>query len=354
MARFLKNRSASLGQAPGELVFLGDIKVDEPTIKIIDYDSDTLSEKDIRDLKDISDCRETSTVSWININGLHNLELIRDIGTIFNLHSLTLEDILNTGQRPKMEDYDNYLYLTLKMMKYDKEKKIVQSEQLGIILGESYLLTFQERPGDVFDSVRDRIRKKKGRIRKTGIDYLSYSLLDTIVDNYIYIIERLGEEIEEIEEVIMDNPSREVLSRINSYKRELNFLRKSIRPAREFILQLNRLENDLIQDYTRPFLKDLLDLSTQAVEIIETYREMLSDQLDIYNTIVNNRLNEIMKILTIFSAVFIPLTFIAGIYGTNFKYLPELEYRYAYYIFWGVLVAVGLVMLRFFKKKNWL
>ena len=353
MARFLKNRSASLGQIPGELIFLGEKKVEEPTIKFMDYDSENLCEKEIQDIRDSAELKDTDTVSWININGLHDVKLIRSIGRLFNLHTLTLEDILNTGQRPKMEDYDNYLFFVLKMMRYDEERKFVNSEQLCLILGENYLLTFQERPGDVFDPVRERIRKQKGRIRKTGIDYLAYSLLDTIVDNYIYIIERLGEEIEDNEELILENPTREVLNKINTYKRELNYLRKSIRPAREFIQQLSRLDSDMIQESTKPFVKDLLDLSTQAVEIIDTYRDILSDQLEIYNTIVNNKLNEIMKILTIFSAVFIPLTFIAGIYGTNFKYLPELEYHYAYFIFWGVLITVGLSMFRYFKKKKW-
>lgn len=223
-----------------------------------------------------------------------------------------------------------------------------------MVLGKSFLLTVQEQPGDVFEPVRERIRKQKGRIRKVGIDYLAYALLDTIVDNYIFIIERLGEQIEDIEDEILDNPNQDVLTRINAYKREMNYLRKSIRPARELILQLSKHDSDLVQEQTLPFLKDLLDLVTQAVEVIDTYRDMLSDHLDIYNTGVNNRLNEIMKILTIFSAIFIPLTFIAGIYGTNFKYLPELNYRYSYFALWGVMVVIALGMVRFFRRKKWL
>ncbi len=213
---------------------------------------------------------------------------------------------------------------------------------MSMILGKTFLLTFQERPGDVFEPVREWIRKHKGRIRKVGIDYLAYALLDTIVDNYIFIIERLGEQIEDIEDENLGNPTQGVLTRINNYKREMNYLRKTVRPAREFMLQLSRLDSDLIHDETVPFLKDLLDLASQAVDVIDTYREMLSDHLNIYNTGVSNRLNEIMKVLTIFSAIFIPLTFIAGIYGTNFDNLPELHYRYSYFIMWGVILAVSL------------
>jgi len=204
------------------------------------------------------------------------------------------------------------------------------------------------------EPVRDRIRKQKGRIRKVGIDYLAYALLDTIVDNYLFIIERLGEKIEDVEDEILINPTQEVLTRINNYKREMNYLRKVVRPAREFILQLSKLDSDLIHEETAPFLKDLLDLASQAVDVIDTYRDMLSDHLNIYNTGVSNRLNEIMKVLTIFSAIFIPLTFIAGIYGTNFDNLPELHYRYSYFIMWGVILISSVVMLRFFRRRQWL
>ena len=223
-----------------------------------------------------------------------------------------------------------------------------------MVLGKTFLLTFQERPGDVFEPVRDRIRKQKGRIRRVGIDYLAYALLDTIIDNYIVIIERLGEKIEEIEDEILGNPTQDVLARINDYKREMNYLRKAVRPTREFMLQLSRLDSDLIQETTAPFLKDLLDLASQAVDSIDTYRDMLSDHLNIYNTGVSNRLNEIMKVLTIFSAIFIPLTFIAGIYGTNFDNVPELHYRYSYFAMWGVFLSVILAMLRFFRRRCWL
>ena len=336
------------------MVFVGEKKVGEVTIRVIDYDQKQLSEQELRDIKDGLTYKNTATVTWININGLHDTELIREIGQGFGLHALVLEDIVNTGQRPRIEEYEDYLFFALKMMSYDQSTGKIHSEQLSMILGKSFLLTLQEQPGDVFEPVRERIRKQKGRIRKVGIDYLAYALLDTVVDNYLFIIERFGEQIEEIENQILDNPTQEVLSNINDYKREMNYLRKTIRPVREFILQLSRLDSEIIQEATQPFVKDLLDLSNQAVDAIDTYRDMLNDHLDIYDSRVSNRLNEIMKVLTIFSAIFIPLTFIAGVYGTNFDYVPELKFHYSYFFMWGVMIVVAGLMLRFFRRKGWL
>ncbi|MFN2257397.1 MAG: magnesium/cobalt transporter CorA [Desulfuromonadaceae bacterium] len=354
MARFLKKKEASLGLPPGAAVFIGEQKVSETRIKSMRYSPTELEESEVDLTAPASTAPPEEGVEWTDITGLHDPERVKSICTRFNLHPLTIEDILHTGQRPKMEEFDHYLYFVLKMLHYDQENKVIRSEQLSIILGDSFVLTFQEQPGDTFAPVRERIRKKRGRIRNSGSDYLAYALLDTVVDNYIASIERLGEEIEDLENEIITDPEREVLEKINLYKREINYLRKTSRPAREFILQLSRLDNDLVRESSRPFVKDLLDLSTQSVEIIETYRDVLSDYLDIYNTGVNNRLNDIMRVLTIFSAIFIPLTFIAGIYGTNFEYLPELHYRYSYFIFWGVLLVIAAVMLRFFRKRNWL
>lgn len=354
MARFLKKRDASMGEAPGSLIFIGEKKVDKVSAELIDYDDETLNEREFVISKDSPPSLKKDTVSWINICGLHDTAFIELAGGAFSLHPLTLEDIVNTGQRPKMEEYGPYLYFTMKMMRYEEKSGMIESEQLSIVLGRDYLITFQELPGDVFDPVRTRIRNGSGRVRKSGADYLAYALLDTIVDNYIFIIERLGEKIEAVEDLVGTKQNNDILERINDYKREINYLRKTVRPVREFILHLVRLDSDIIEERTKPFLRDLLDLSTQAVEITDTYRDMLSDQLAIYNTMISNRLNEIMKVLTIFSTVFIPLTFIAGIYGTNFEYLPELGYRYAYFVFWGILVLIALLMLYFFRRKKWI
>ena len=288
------------------------------------------------------------------MDGLHDLSTMKEIGQTFDLHPLLVEDILNTGQRPKLEVFDNCLFIVLKMIRYEKEKQMIVNEQLSMVLGDTFLLTFQEQPGDVFEPVRERIRNQKGRIRGSGIDYLAYALLDTVVDNYIFIIEKLGEKIEDIEEEVLEKADAGVMEKINIFKREMNFLRKSIRPAREAIIQLSKLDSELIREQTIPFLKDLQDLITHAAEAIDTYRDMLSDQLNLYNSVTSNRLNDIIKVLTIFAAIFIPLTFIAGIYGTNFEYLPELHYKYSYFVFWGVIIIVAAVMLLFFKKKKWL
>lgn len=354
MARFVKKKHLTIGQTPGEIIFIGDKKMDSPTIKVFDYDMDQFVEKEISDINECFGFLGTKTVTWININGLHDTELIKQIGEGFSLHPLILEDIANTGQRPKMEEFDDYLFFVMKMMRYDSDLKKVVTEQLSLIIGANFLITFQEIPGDVFNHIRERIRKNRGRIRKSGPDYLGYSLIDTIIDNYLLIIERLGEEIEDVENVIIRSKDPMILNTINRYKREMNYLRKTVRPVKEFLLLFSKTESDLVEEGTYPFLKDLLDLSTQTVEIIDSYRDMLSDQLNIYNTQISNKLNEIMKVLTIFSAIFIPLTFIAGIYGTNFEYLPELKYKYSYFIFWGVLIIITLIMVRYFKRKNWL
>lgn len=354
MARFLKKKDASYGQVPGEPVFIGTRRVDDVAIQVIDYTKESLTEFELEDINEGVPFKESDTVTWINIDGLHDSEIMHTIGRAFGLHALTLEDIVNTGQRAKIEEFDEYLFLVVKMMSYDKENDLISSEQLSLVLGPSFLLTFQEGPGDIFDPVRDRIRKSKGRIRGVGIDYLAYTLLDTIVDNYLLIVERIGTQIEAVEGDILENPDHKVLSRINSFKREINYLSKSIRPVREAMLHLSRLDNDLVKDSTRPFLKDLLDLATQTIEIIDTYREVLSDYLNVYNTGIANRLNEIMKVLTIFSAIFIPLTFIAGIYGMNFQYMPELACRYGYPLVLLVMLLVVVTMLGFFKRRKWL
>ena len=354
MARFFKDREVNKGLAPGSLVFIGNKKMENIRIRIIDFDKVTLTEQELEDIRLGAKYKTTDTVTWINIDGLHNPDVIDQLGKAFELHPLLLEDILNTGQRPKVEEFDNCLFLVMKMFHYDDEKEIIIGEQLSMIVGRTFLITFQERVGDVFEPVRERIRKQKGRIRAAGIDYLAYALMDTIVDNYIYLISKLGEKIEDIEVGILADTSGKTLENINNYKRELSYIRKSIRPTRDFISRLPRMESEFIREDTKPFLNDLQDLITQASDAIDMYTEMLSDHLNIYNSNVSNKMNDVMKVLTIFAAIFIPLTFIAGIYGTNFEYLPELHFKYSYFIFWGFMITVAIGMLIFFRRKGWL
>ena len=354
MARFFKKREEIKGLSPGSLVFIGNQKVENVRIRVIDYDGTQLKEDELKEIAQGAEFKRTNTVTWINVDGLHDLSLMKEIGDTFEMHPLLMEAILNTGQRPKLEEFDNCLFLVLKMLRFDNEKQMIVSEQLSMVLGDTFLLTFQEQPGDVFEPVRERIRKQKARIRGSGTDYLAYALLDCVVENYVFIVERMGEQIEDLEEEILEKAEPAVMGKINTFKREMNFFRKSVRPAREAIMQLSKLDSELIHEQTIPFLKDLQDLITQAAEAIDTYRDMLSDQLNLYNSVIGNRMNDIMKILTIFAAIFIPLTFIAGIYGTNFEYLPELKFKYSYFIFWGVMLGVAVAMLIYFRKKKWL
>ena len=354
MARFFKKREETKGLSPGSLVFVGNKKVENARIRVIDYDGSQLKENELKEIAEGAEFKRTNTVTWINVDGLHDLSLMKEIGDTFELHPLLLEDILNTGQRPKLEEFENCLFLVVKMLRYDKEKQMIISEQLSMVLGQTFLLTFQEQPGDVFEPVRKRIRKQNARIRASGIDYLAYALLDCVVENYVFIVERLGEQIEDMEEEVLKKADSAVMEKINAFKHEMNFIRKTVRPAREAIIQLSKLDSEMIHDQTIPFLKDLQDLVTQAAEAIDVYRDMLSDHLNLYNSVVGNRMNDIMKVLTIFAAIFIPLTFIAGIYGTNFEYLPELKFKYSYFVFWGVMIFVAAAMLLFFRKKKWL
>ena len=354
MARFLKSRDKVLGKSLDDVVFIGSQKVDKPFISVVSYSAQELTEAECHSPLDCAAYLDSDHVTWISVYGLHDTSFIQQFARGLHLHPLVLEDVVNTGQHPKMDDYDDTIYLVLKSLRFNPETESVLSDQYSMIIGANVLVTFHEQPMEMFKPIRERLRKGKGRTRKRGTDYLAYVLLDAIVDNYIVTIENLGSRIEEIDDSIFKDFDQEIVSAITRYKREVSYLRKTIRPVKDLIGQLIKVESDLISEETLPFLKDLHGLTTQAVEVLETYREMLSDSLNTYNTIVSNRLNEIMKVLTIFAAIFIPLTFIAGIYGTNFEYLPELRYKYSYFVFWVVLVAVAALMLRFFKKKGWL
>lgn len=354
MARFLKSRIATKGQAPGSLVLIGKQKMDRPVINLIEYDAVKLVEKTLDSIEEAKTCIENDLVSWINIYGIHDLELIKRVGELFELPALVLEDILNTDQRPKYDEGDAFNAFILKMLKYDEATKKITAEQFTLVLGKNYVLTLQEQHGDVFNPVRERIRNTKRKTRLNDPDYLAYALLDTIVDNYVIIIETLGREIEELEKQLFSNPDKTIIEKIYSLKTELSFLRKSVRPVKDLMVHLMKSENSLFQDKYSQFLKNLNDLVIHASEAIELYSGMISDHLNIYSTIVNNRINEVMKVLTIFASIFIPLTFIAGIYGMNFEYLPELTFKYSYFIFWGVVLSIGIGLLIYFKRKKWL
>ena len=355
MLRLIKKRSEKAGLPPGSLVHIGEKKAEEVKITIIDYDEIHFQEKVIKTIEECIPFKDKPTVTWINVDGIHQVELLEKLGQCYGLHPLTLEDILNTDQRPKIEDFGDYVYIVLKMLYYrDKTDEIV-TEQMSLILGSNFVISFQEGiEGDLFDPVRERIRSEKGRIRKMGADYLAYSLLDSIVDYYFVILEKLGERIESLEEKLVANPNPETLQIIHNLKREMIFLRKSVWPLREVISGLERGESSLIKESTRIYLRDIYDHTIQVIDTIETFRDMLSGMLDIYLSSVSNRLNAVMKVLTIIATIFMPLTFLAGIYGMNFKFMPELEWRWGYPLIWMIMLGIGVFMLFYFKKKKWL
>jgi magnesium transporter len=323
-------------------------------ITVIDYDEFNFQERQIKSAEECLPFRNTPTVTWINVDGLRDAHLLEQFGSFFGLHPLVIEDILNTEQRPKVDFYEDYIYVVLKQLAWDPASEEVVGEQLSLILGSNFVLSFQELPGDLFDPIREKIRKKTGRIRKLGPDYLLYTLLDAIVDNYFVILEKLGEQIELIEEELLRDPAPITLHRTHRQRREMIFLRRSIWPLREVISGLEREESPLIKNATDLFLRDVYDHTIRIMDTVETYRDMLAGMLDMYLSSVSNKLNAVMKVLTIIATIFIPLTFFAGVYGMNFKHMPELEWKYGYAFAWAIMAASAGAMLLYFRKKGWL
>jgi magnesium transporter len=354
MSRLIKKRSGKAGLPPGTLVHVGERKAEKVKIRILDYDEAQFEEKEAKTIEESFPFKDKPTVTWINIDGLHEVEIIEKLGSHFGLHPLLLEDILNTDQRPKMEDFGDYIFVVLKMLYSGENKDEIEAEQVSLILGSNFVISLQEREGDVFDPVRDRIRKKKGRIRKTGSDYLAYALLDAIVDNYFLILENVGEKIEDTEQQLATNPSPETLQYIRELKNEMIFLRKSIWPLRELINGLERCESTLIHESTGAYLRDVYDHTIQIIDTVESYRDMISGMVDIYLSSISNKMNEVMKVLTIFASIFIPLTFVAGVYGMNFEFMPELTLRWGYFALLGFMAFVGVSLVVYFKRKRWL
>ena len=353
MARFLTKHKSEIGLPPDALLFRGSKKVDKVRLRVIDFDSTNLEENAIKTVNEVLKYRDKNTVTWLNIDGLHNIDLMTEIAQKFELDPIILADVMNTQARPKVLEYDNCIFISIKMLQKDSETDLITVENLSLILTKSVLISFQEKKGDVFEPVRERIRKQKKRIRNSGTDYLAFALLDIVIDNYIYIISVLGEKIETLEDNLLEDPKQAVIDEINVYKKELNFLRKNIKPAKEMIFGLSKMESEIIDENTDIHFKELQGNIDQAGESSDSYREILSDQLNIYHTTISSKLNDIMKFLTIFSVIFIPLTFIAGIYGTNFDVVPELHYKYSYFIMWGIMLVVAIGMLIYFRKRKW-
>ncbi|MCB2180879.1 MAG: magnesium/cobalt transporter CorA [Desulfobulbaceae bacterium] len=359
MISLVKPSALKAGLPPGTPIYTGQQTGTEVKINLIDYDPEHSLFLTTDQVEECAVHKDKPTVSWTNIDGLHQADKVEKLCQCFNLHPLTVEDILNTSQRPKIDVFDDYVYLAVRMHHHNEKTGKILSEQVSFVLGKTFLLTFQETVGDTFDSARIRIKENKGRIRKMGTDYLLYALIDSIVDNYFTVLEKVGEDIEMLEDELVERPSNATMQNIHFMKREMLLLRKSIWPLREVISSLRRDEIPLISQDISIFLNDLYDHIIQVIDTIETYRDMISGMLDIYLSSVSNRMNEIMKVLTIFAAIFIPLTFIAGVYGMNFNTekspfnMPELNWYFGYPFALTLMVVVGLGMFIFFKTRKW-
>jgi magnesium transporter len=342
------------GLPPGSLLHVGQQKLPDVKITLHSYAPAEALEKQLHSMEELAAFRLADTVKWIRVNGLHDTALIEHLCTAFGIHPLVQEDILNTEQRPKLEDYGDYLFVVLKALWVEGESESLTGEQVSLIIGSSYVISFQEGDYDLFESIRSRINSGKGRIRKEGTDYLAYALVDTIVDNYFNALEILGEKIEALEEVLVVNPGADTLQQIHVLKREMLRFRKALWPLREVIGCLSRGESSLVKESTLLYIRDVYDHTIQAIDTLETYRDIVSGMLDIYLSSISNRMNQIMKVLTIISTIFIPLTFIVGVYGMNFKSMPELDWEWGYPAVWLLMIAVFLAELKFFRNRKWL
>jgi len=342
------------GLPPGTLVHVGEQKVEATRIRVIDYDDQNISETDIESLEDVQPFVGKPSVTWIDIVGLHETEMLADLGEAFDIHTLVMEDVVNTHQRPKFEEFKDHLFIVIKAFLCDQGNDEIVSEQISLILGTNFVISFQESETNVFQPVLTRIKNARGRIRTSGPDYLAYALMDTVVDNYFAVIDMVQEKIEVLDEKIPIETTNETLQEIYAVKRDVLNLRKSIWPLREVIAGIERSETELIEKTTDIFIRDIYDHTIQIVESIDSYREMIGGLIDLYMSSVSNKMNEVMKVLTIIATIFIPLSFLAGVYGMNFDYMPELKWHWSYFIFWGIIVTAAVSMLVYFKRRRWL
>ncbi len=352
MPQLFRKISKTIGLAPGTVIESAKT-VQEASIAFFDYDANTLNEKQVEKIDECFPFKVSPTVTWINIEGI-DPRAIQTIDEHFGVHALVSEDIVNVGQRPKMEDYGDYIYIVLKMIYFNEKVNEIIDEQISLIVGANFVISIQEKEGDIFDPIRQRIRSSKGRIRTMGADYLAYALLDAIIDNYYVVLEKRGEDLENLEDEIMANPSNEIGQKIHQLKRDMIYLKRQIWPLREVVSGLQRNESKLISKQTGVYLRDLYDHTIQVMDTVESFREMLSGLHDSYLSGISNKMNEVMKVLTIFAAIFIPLTFLAGVYGMNFEFMPELKWKYGYFMLLGLMAVCGLGMVVYFKRKKWM
>jgi len=352
MARFLKSIKKAKGAAPGSLIFMGEQTMDKPRIRLLSFNQETIIEKEYETIKEALSFIDPAMVNWLNIDGLHETSIIQKIGKHFNISALVLDNVLNTGKRAKLLEDKNSLTIVSKAIYYNTDTDIISGEQISFILCKNAIISFQEKTGDHFEPVRERLRNKIGQMRELSEDYLLYNLMDSLVDNYLINIEQLGSKIEEMEPRL-SSPNKELSKQLFHFKTEVAYFRKVVRPLKEVMSRLIRSESEYINKQTHVYFHELSDMVEQVIDSVEIYFGMIGDQLTLYNTNVNNRANDVMKVLAIFASIFIPLTFIAGVYGTNFDFLPELHFRYSYFIMLGVMVIVAGFMLYYFRKNKW-
>jgi len=352
--KLFRHRRKTPGLAPGSLVYTGDRKSPIPRVTMLDYDEHRVVEKELVRVDDCIAFKDAQTVTWINADSVTEPGLLENFGRVMGFHTLMLEDILNTDQRPKFEDYGSYIYIVVKMLDYDIRKGEIETEQLSLILGPNYMISFQERAGDFFDPLRERIRNSLGRIRKLGADYLAYAILDVIVDHYFVVLEKLGEKIEQLEELVVTDPREGTARAVHAVRREMIFVRKSVWPLREAVTGMQRSDSDLIRESNAAYFRDLHDHIMRVTDGVDTFRDLLNGMLDSYYSTITTRTNSVVKVLTLFSAIFMPLTFITGLFGMNFRNFPELEWHYGFQGSLILMVIVIISMVAIFKWKKWL
>ncbi|UCG00123.1 MAG: magnesium/cobalt transporter CorA [Spirochaetaceae bacterium] len=350
----ISRRVQKTGLAPGTPVYTGDRPVESAKITVFQYDETYFKERQLGSVEECKECKDSRGVVWINIDGIHDISVVETVAKIFGIHPLVQEDIVSIHQRPKVEEYDSYLFAILKMLYQEPKTRVLQAEQVSMIVTPKIVISFQEREGDVFAPLRERIRNGKGIVRQRGSDYLAYCIIDAIVDYYFLIMEDLEDRILPLEKQVIDDPDPHVLQSIHSLKYDLVFMRRSLWPLREMLVRLYREQLPLVQPDTQPFLRDVHDHTIQIIEILESFQEIVSGLMDVHLTSISNRMNSIMKVLTIIATIFIPLTFIAGVYGMNFQIMPELSWPWGYPAVLGVMALVFIGMLIFFKRKKWL
>ena len=353
MLRLFRKRSDKAGLPPGTMVHMGEQRIETPRITMIDYDENHVLERQVEAPEDCLPFRDAATVTWINVHGLHQPEIIHQLGSYFGLHPLVMEDIVTTDQRPKMEDHDDYIFVVLKTLYHDQKDDEMKAHQVALVVGSNFVMSFQEAEGHVFDAVLNRIKNGVTRVRAAGADYLAYSLMDVVVDNYFALLERLAQRLDVLEDRSVMEPDPETAQAIHSFRRDLVFLRRSVLPLREAVSRLERSESKLIQQPTAVYFRDVYDHIVQVIDGLDALRDMVSPLLEVYVSSVSNKMNEVMKLLTVIGTIFLPLTFLAGVYGMNFRYFPELNWRWGYFFFWGLNLGVVVVMLAYFRKKRW-